>query len=487
MARTPTPTAPPAPPATPPPPAPPSGRVGSLFAQHLASNVRAAHGPTAANTLDLEENLGDPRGFVSWGNIAVERAVGVPFPLGRIVEVSGFEDVGKSTFLDQLLASVQSQSGIAVLSDIERTRRRDHMRALGIIPENLILAQGSTVEAMFEEWETIIRHQIHHNNVAWAEALVRAKIKVEALPTSIYEVFDPHHRGPKRKPIAKWSLVGWSTQARVALMQYQEREGLRVTGVRDRATCARLRPCIVIAEAGSAAHAEAIANWTAGVPDPRVMSADTPMVMGWDSVGGTATERELQGSARDCSPATAAKVIRLNLRRLVQLLDDAAVGAFFVNQRYQNLKMEHGDRFLPDDESYGGGGLKYHASVRIKCERRGSIWSTAAAKEAGEPPIGHEVFIRVIKNKFGGSNRTGTCGLIYGRGFVDAYAYFSDLLEGGVIRSAGGWYCFTDPTILGNLGVKDQSWQRGWQGLEEKMNTIPGLENALKAIYLQRG
>lgn len=479
--------APPAPPSTPPPPAPPAGHVGSLYAQMLAGHVRTAHGPMAANTLDAAENLGDPRGYVPWGNIAIRRAVGVDFPLGRIVEVSGFEDVGKSTFLDQLLASAQAQPGIGALADIERTRRRDHMEALGVIPENLVWVRGNTVEAMFEQWETMIRQAIHHNNVAWAEALVRAGIKVPALPTHVYAVFDPHSTSKQRKPVAKWNLVEWSTQARAALLLYQEREGLKPTGIRDSATCAKLRPCIIMAEAGSAAHAEALYNWQNGIPDPRVQSADLPMVMGWDSVGGTATEKELEGSARDVNPAAAAKVIRLNLRRLVQLIDDAAIGCFFVNQRYQNINMAYEDRFKPDDESYGGGGLKFHASVRIKAERRGNIWASNAAKEAGEPPMGHEVFIKVIKNKFGGSNRTATCGLIYGRGFVDAYAYFFDLVDAGVIRSSGGWYAFTDPTILGDLGAKDRSWQGGWSGLEDLMNETTGLEAKLRGIYLERG
>ena len=148
--------------------------------------------------------------------------------------------------------------------------------------------------------------------------------------------------------------------------------------------------------------------------------------------------------------------------------------------------MDYADRFKPDDESYGGGGLKFHSSVRIKVERRAMIWESASAKDANEPPMGHEVKITVIKNKFGGSNRTATAGLIYGRGFVDAYAYFADLLDGGVIKAAGGWYAFTDPTILDDLGVPSRSWQRGWQGLEDLMLSIPGLEAKLQAIYLGR-
>lgn len=479
---------PPAPPSTPPPPAPPAGVVGAFFAQSLAADVRAAHGPMAANTLDAAENLGDPRGFVPWGNIALRRAVGVDFPLGRIVEVSGFEDVGKSTFLDQLLASAQRSPGIGALADIERTRTRERMVQLGIVPEALVWTRGNTVEAMFEEWETLIHRSIHANNVAWAEALVRAGIKVPALPTTVYAVFDPNvPKNKRKKPVQSWNIVQWSTQARAALLQYQEREGLPVTGIRDAATSARLRPCILQPTAGTADHAEALHNWTHGIVDPRVMPADLPMVLGWDSVGGTPTEKELEGSARDVNPATAAKVIKLNLRRLVQLLDDAAMGAFFVNQRYYNVNMDFADRFKPDDEAYGGTGLKFHASIRIKVERRGSIWASAGAREAGEPPIGHEVLIDVVKNKFAGSHRKATCALIYGRGFVDAYAIFADLLDGGIIRSSGGWYAFTDPTILGSCGVPDKSWQGGWAGLETLMTDTPGLEAKLRALYLERG
>ena len=108
-------------------------------------------------------------------------------------------------------------------------------------------------------------------------------------------------------------------------------------------------------------------------------------------------------------------------------------------------------------------------------------------KEAGEPPIGHEVLIDVVKNKFGGSHRKATCGLIYGRGFVDAYAIFADLNDAGIIKSSGGWYAFTDPTILPSVGAANKSWQGGWAGMENLMTETPGLEAKLTALYLERG
>ena len=323
-------------PPAPRPPAPNKPRK-DMLARTLANHVRRAHGQGSALTLDMSEELGAPRGYAPVSNIALQRALGTPgIPLGRVTEISGWAGAGKSTMLDQIFAATQAEGGIGVLADTERGRNRTYMKALGIKPESLVWIDGRTVEGMFDEIETLVRTVAHLNAVAWGEAMVRAGVKLPKLPTYKYLVFDPQNPSKQAKPIASYDFVAWGRAQAAALLDFQKAEGLRPSSIRDSASRKLLRPVIIHTE-DREERKQALSDFDAGRDNELVQVADRPVVIGWDSVAGTATEAELEGSARDVHPATAARVIRRNLRRLIQLIDDEAIGMILVNQRYEKI------------------------------------------------------------------------------------------------------------------------------------------------------
>lgn len=467
------------------PPAPPkptaSRPAGDLFARMLASRVSEAHGPGSASTLDVSEEIGSPRGFVGVRNIALQRALGVPgIPLGRVTEISGWPGAGKSTALDQILAQCQDEGGIGVLADTERGRNRAYMTALGVQPASLVWIGGQTVEAMFEEVETLARVSSSVNAIAWHEAMQREGLKVPALGTYKYVVFDP--TAPKgSKPVASYTLSQWTRGHAAALMEWQAVHGLSATGVRDAATRDGLRPCIIHTEDKADRNA-ALIDWADGVADnPLVQPADRPIVVGWDSVAGTATEAELEGSSRDVHPATAAKAIRRNLRRMIQLIDDEAIALVLINQRYEKIQMGGRPQWGRSSETYGGGGIKYHTTLRIEVDKRGDIYGSGKAKAGGFPPVGQENVIRIQKNKLADPFRTERYGLVFGEGACDAWAIHEDLKERGIIRSSGGWSRFADASIMGDA---DKSF-RGWEDLRDLMADNDKLRRELEAIYME--
>ena len=470
------------PPAPPKPGQSPSKPRGDLFARMLAARVSEAHGPGSASTLDLSPEIASPRGFVGVRNIALQRALGVPgIPLGRVTEISGWPGAGKSTALDQILSQCQEEGGVGVLADTERGRNRAYMTALGVQPASLVWIGGQTVEAMFEEVETLARVSSSVNAQAWHEAMKREGLKVPALGTYKYVIFDP--AAPKNsKPVVAYSLAQWTRQHAAALAEWQEAHGLPATGVRDGATRTNMRPCVVHADTVEE-RKSALADWAAGVTDnPRAQPADRPIVVGWDSVAGTATEAELEGSSRDVHPATAAKAIRRNLRRMVQLIDDEAIALVLVNQRYEKIQMGGARRsWGPQSETYGGGGIKYHTTIRIEVDKRGDIYGSGRAKAAGYPPVGQEVVIKVPKNKLNDPYRTERYGLVFGQGACDAWAIHEDLKERAIIRASGGWSRFSDPKIMGD---DDKSF-RGWEELRTIMADNPTIKAELEAIYLE--
>jgi RecA/RadA recombinase len=427
----------------------------------------------------MSEEMGKPRGYVPTNNAALERAIGTAgIPLGRVTEISGWAGAGKSTMLDQIFAATQAQGGIGVLADTERGRNRAYMKSLGVQPGSLVWIDGKTVEGMFDEVETLVRSVAHLNAVAWADAMARAGIKLPKLETYKYLVFDPNTQGKNAKPIASYSFAQWGRAQAAALLDWQRVEGLKQTGIRDQQSRALLQPVIIHTE-DSAERKAAVGDFQSGRYNELIQPADAPVVIGWDSVAGTATEAELEGSARDIHPATAARVIKRNLRRLIQLIDDEAIGVVLINQRYEKIPMGGRANYGNTSETYGGSGIKYHTTIRVEVDKCGDIFAPGQSRQSGHPPVGQEVKIKVPKNKLNDPFRIERYGLVFGRGAVDAWAIHEDLKERGIIRVGGGWSRFTDATILDDA---DKAF-RGWNDLEGMMRDNAELSSKLRAIY----
>ena len=233
---------------------------------------------------------------------------------------------------------------------------------------------------------------------------------------------------------------------------------------------------------------EILECWHAGVPDQRAVSSETPIIVGWDSVAGTASEKELVGSARDVHPASAAKAIRLNMRRMVQMIDDQSFGWLLVNQEYENIDIGWSPtpRRGTGKTTYGGGAIKYHSSVRVRLERREDIFYPGKSKADGHPPCGQVTQALVFKNKMGGNQRQKVrFGLIFGRGACDAWTIYDDLKSRGIIKANGPWSQFTDQDLMPTLGLTHAPWQRSWVGFEDLVQTVPGFDEMVRRLYLE--
>ncbi len=474
------------------PPAPPKKKRAmptinyDPMARALVSTLREAHGADQAATLDMSEEIARPRGYIGTRNAALDRALGTfGIPQGLITEISGWEGSGKSTVLDQIYAQCQAEGGLGVLADTEKARDRKYMTRLGIQDSSLIWIQALSIEQMFDEVETTVRKIASWSAIAWAAALQREGLKCPDPPRYKHRVFDPNDPRPKakRKPVAEFSFGVWGRGQAAALMEFQRVHwGVdHAFGIRDSRARAALRPVLLF---GTELEQEvALEAWRAGDPHPLAVSADRPTVVGWDSVAGTPTERELDGDARAEHVAAAAKVIKRNFRRLVQLFHNEAIAFVLVNQRYAKIDTSYtpGRPKVQQSETYGGSGIKYHSAIRIELDKIGNIWASAKAKEARDPPIGQIVRIKVPKNKVNSPHHTEEFGLIYGRGADNAWAISEDLKRRGIITQ-GGWSKFTDPTILGGA---NKAWQGGWMVLSNMMAADPALWTKLHKIYME--
>ena len=110
--------------------------------------------------LDEEDSPANIVGWISTGasmlDIAISNRPNGGFPVGRISEITGLEQSGKSLLSAHALADTQKKGGLAVLIDTEAAVSKEFMRAIGIDTSKLLYVSTDSVEKIFEAMETII-------------------------------------------------------------------------------------------------------------------------------------------------------------------------------------------------------------------------------------------------------------------------------------------------------------------------------------------
>ena len=110
--------------------------------------------------LDSNEAPTNVSGWVSTGcamlDVAVSNRPYGGLPVGRIVEITGLEQSGKSLVSAHLLAETQKLGGVAVLIDTETAVSREFLEAIGVDVSKLLYVSADSVEQIFDFTETII-------------------------------------------------------------------------------------------------------------------------------------------------------------------------------------------------------------------------------------------------------------------------------------------------------------------------------------------
>jgi recombination protein RecA len=76
--------------------------------------------------------------------------------MGRIIEITGLEQSGKSLMAAHSLANTQKIGGVSVLIDTETAVSREFLEAIGVDVSKLVYISADSVEQIFEYTETII-------------------------------------------------------------------------------------------------------------------------------------------------------------------------------------------------------------------------------------------------------------------------------------------------------------------------------------------
>lgn len=110
--------------------------------------------------LDGDDTPTNVEDWVSFGcaplDIAVSNRAHGGAPVGRIVEITGLEQSGKSLVSAHLLAATQKKNGVAVMIDTETAVSREFLEAIGVDVSKMLYVSADSVEQIFEYIENII-------------------------------------------------------------------------------------------------------------------------------------------------------------------------------------------------------------------------------------------------------------------------------------------------------------------------------------------
>jgi len=182
-----------------------------------------------------------------------------------------------------------------------------------------------------------------------------------------------------------------------------------------------------------------------------------------DSVAALTPKAELEGEIGDQHVGLQARMMNQALRRFTAKVSKAKTLLMFINQLRMKIGM-HG--YGSPEETPGGKALKYYASVRVDVRPTGKF-------KRGEEVAGHEVFLKVVKNKLAPPFQKCDARLVFGKGFWRAGEVVDLAAEYGIIEKSGAWYSYQGERIgQGRDNVADY--------LEARPEVLGGVEAAVR-------
>ncbi len=150
-----------------------------------------------------------------------------------------------------------------------------------------------------------------------------------------------------------------------------------------------------------------------------------------DSVAALVPRSELEGDMGDAQMGSQARLMSQAMRKLTSAVSRAKTSLVFINQ----IRMKIGIVFGNPETTTGGNALKFAASQRIEVRKGKPI-------KVGEEIVGHEVNIKIVKNKLAPPFKRCTLEIIFNEGV----SKLGDLLElgaqSGIVKRSGAWWTF---------------------------------------------
>ena len=185
-----------------------------------------------------------------------------------------------------------------------------------------------------------------------------------------------------------------------------------------------------------------------------------------DSIAALITQAELEDDIGTARIGQLARVMSIELKRLLPQLAKSDTSLICTNQIRANVSPYGSNETIP-----GGNAVKFYTSLRIRVARDSAI-------KEGSKVIGHEVRAEVKKNKLGTIGRVCYLPLYYDQGFSREECLLRDGISLGIIQAGGGWYTMDGKKMRKNevlemIGEKcDELYERILKTVREVEKTI---------------
>jgi len=176
-----------------------------------------------------------------------------------------------------------------------------------------------------------------------------------------------------------------------------------------------------------------------------------------DSVSALTPQAELDGEIGDAHVGLQARLMSQAMRLLVSSISKSGSRLMFINQLRQKIGISFGN----NETTSGGNALRFYASQRVEVKR-------AAAVKAGDEIIGHELNLRVVKNKVAPPFRKYKTQVEYGLGVPRARDVLLLAIERKIVNRKGAWFSYGTE----NIG----------QGFEKSVEFLKSNEDVLDLI-----
>ncbi len=159
-----------------------------------------------------------------------------------------------------------------------------------------------------------------------------------------------------------------------------------------------------------------------------------------DSVAALTPQAEIDGKMGEGSNQVGlqARLMSYALRRLTAAIAKSNTTVIFINQLRATINSGYSQG--PTETTTGGRALKFYSSVRIEVKRGKQITSKDVA-------IGHELWIKVVKNKLAPPFRSAHTSLIYGKGVPQAISVIDMAVDAEVLKRKGSWLAYKGETF----------------------------------------
>lgn len=157
-----------------------------------------------------------------------------------------------------------------------------------------------------------------------------------------------------------------------------------------------------------------------------------------DSVAALTPQAEIDGRIGESQLGLQARLMSYSLRRLASVIAKTNCIVFFINQLRAMISTGYAPG--PSETTTGGRALKFYASIRLEVRRGKKL-------EKGDITIGHELYLKVVKNKLAPPFRMAHASLIYGKGIPMGVAVVDMAIDYGVIVKKGSWLAYKGETL----------------------------------------